>query len=144
VTENDAIFGILLGGCLLSGAPSGLAASQASHRLPYNRSEPSIGLTTHVVSEDGGLKRREAIYPCKPFIAPCRLTVGQAIARDTAVNIISDHIRRQGYPCDEPRHAEHDAQASRPHEAVWILRCQGATYRVTLVPDKAARVEVVE
>lgn len=96
MTENTAIFGLLLAGGLLSGAPSGLAASRASHSLPYNGSGPAIGLTTHVVTKDGGLKLRETIYPCKPFIAPCRLRVGQAIARDPPVNIISDHIRRQG------------------------------------------------
>jgi len=76
--------------------------------------------------------------------APCLTIIGQASAPDTPVTIISDHIRRQGYPCDAPRQAEHDQQASRPNEAVWFLRCKNASYRVTLIPDMAARVEVVK
>jgi hypothetical protein len=74
---------------------------------------------------------------------PCLRTVAQPIAPDTPVNIISDHIHRQGYFCDELRHAEREAHASRPHETVWILKCQGITYRVTLIADMAARVELV-
>ena len=38
----------------------------------------------------------------------------QSAAQDTPVSIISDHIRRQGYACDEPRQVERDRQASRP------------------------------
>ena len=69
------------------------------------------------------------------------MTVAQAPAADTAVSIISDQIRRQGYACDEPRQAERDRAASRPNETVWILTCGNARYRVTLIPDMAARVE---
>ena len=67
--------------------------------------------------------------------------MSQATGGDTPVGIISDHIRRQGYACEEPRHAERDQPASRPNETVWILRCGDVTYRVTLIPDMAARVE---
>jgi hypothetical protein len=65
-------------------------------------------------------------------------------AQDTPANIISDHIRRQGYACDEPRHAERDEQASRPNGAVWTLSCRNAKYRVTLIPDMAANVELIK
>jgi hypothetical protein len=78
-----------------------------------------------------------------PIHAPHLITIGQAAVSETPANIISDQIRRQGYPCDEPRQAEHDRQASRPNEAVWVLRCANAAYRVTLIPDMAARVEPV-
>ena len=77
-------------------------------------------------------------------LTPCLVMISHAEAADTPVSIISDHIRRQGYPCDEPRQAEHDRQASRPNEAVWILRCGNIEYRVTLIPDMAARVELVK
>jgi hypothetical protein len=40
-----------------------------------------------------------------------------------------------------PVTAERDSALSRPDEAVWILKCQNATYRVRLIPDLAARVE---
>jgi hypothetical protein len=72
-------------------------------------------------------------------------TGGRALqAADTPASIISARIRRQGYPCDEPRQAKHDRQASRPNVAVWILRCGNAAYRVKLIPDMAARVELVK
>ena len=54
---------------------------------------------------------------------------------------IAAQIRAQGYTCDHPRSATRDPQASKPDEAVWLLRCEDATYRVHLVPDMAARVE---
>jgi hypothetical protein len=70
--------------------------------------------------------------------------VSQPAAQDTPVNIISDHIRRQGYACEEPRHAERDEKASRPNGAVWTLSCRNAKYRVTLIPDMAANVELIK
>jgi hypothetical protein len=54
---------------------------------------------------------------------------------------IAAQIRAQGYACDQPQSATRDAQASKPNEEVWILRCEGASYRVRLIPDIAARVE---
>jgi hypothetical protein len=80
--------------------------------------------------------------PCPPSAGGCGLKVAQAApAGDTPANIISDQIRKQGYACDAPRRAERDRKASRPNLTVWVLRCGNATYRVTLVPDLAARVE---
>ena len=64
------------------------------------------------------------------------------LAQETPVGIIAAHIRMQGYTCDDPRQAERDAKASKPNETVWTLDCGNATYRVTLVPNMAARVEV--
>jgi len=78
---------------------------------------------------------------CRTSARTCGLTLSQAQTVDTPVAIISDQIRRQGYACDEPRQAERDRKASRPNLTVWVLRCGNATYRVTLVPDMAARVE---
>jgi hypothetical protein len=107
-----------------------------------NADEPNIQapaqLAKKVTYKDSAPRR----YPCR--FAPCLITISQAAAPDTPVNIISDHIRRQGYSCDEPRQAQHDQQASRPNEAVWVLRCGNAAYRVTLIPDMAARVELVK
>jgi hypothetical protein len=72
-------------------------------------------------------------------------TGGRALqAADTPTSIISSRIRKQGFPCDEPRQAKRDGKASRPHEAVWILRCGNAAYRVRLMPDRAASVEPVK
>ena len=61
--------------------------------------------------------------------------------QDNPGGIIAAQIRMQGFACDSPTQAEHETQASRPHEQVWVLRCANATYRVRLIPDMAARVE---
>ena len=66
-----------------------------------------------------------------------------AIAEDveSPKDDIAAQIRAQGYACDQPQSATRDAQASRPDEEVWLLRCKGASYRVRLIPDMAAQVE---
>jgi hypothetical protein len=66
-----------------------------------------------------------------------------ARAQDAPTDLIADQIRGQGYACQTPESATRDAAASKPDEAVWILKCDGATYRVRLVPDMAAKVEKV-
>jgi hypothetical protein len=62
-------------------------------------------------------------------------------AQQTPADGIAAQIRAQGYRCDVPVSAERDAALSRPDEAVWILKCRNASYRVRLIPDLAARVE---
>jgi len=64
-----------------------------------------------------------------------------AVAQQTPKEDIAAQIRDQGYKCDDPQSAERDEKASRPDEAVWVLTCEGATYRVRLDPDMAAKVE---
>ena len=56
-------------------------------------------------------------------------------------NVIAAQIRDQGFDCDDPQSATQDMQASRPDEAVWILQCKNASYRVRLDPDMAAKIE---
>lgn len=56
-------------------------------------------------------------------------------------DIIAAQIRDQGFACDKALSAVRDTAASRPNEAVWILTCENASYRVRLVPDMAAHVE---
>lgn len=63
--------------------------------------------------------------------------VASAQAQETPRNVIAAHVRLQGYPCDAPKSAKRDIAASRPDEAVWILVCENARYRVRLVPNMA-------
>jgi hypothetical protein len=63
-------------------------------------------------------------------------TAGQA-PKDT----IAAQIRLQGFACDKPQSAVRDAKRSRPDEAVWVLKCSNAAYRIRLIPDMAAKVE---
>jgi hypothetical protein len=71
------------------------------------------------------------------------LAYGTAYATggDDPKNIIAAQIRDQGYQCNTPQSATQDMQASRPDEAVWTVVCEGASYRVRLDPDMAAKVE---
>ncbi len=67
-----------------------------------------------------------------------------AAAGDDPKDIVAAQIRAQGYACDQPQSAEQDAQASKPNEEVWVLQCEGAQYRVRLVPDMGAQVEKLQ
>jgi hypothetical protein len=54
-------------------------------------------------------------------------------------NVIAAQLHRQGVACTNPRDAMRDAGDSAPLETVWTLRCDGASYRFTLVPHWGAR-----
>lgn len=62
-------------------------------------------------------------------------------AEETPAAVLATQVRRQGYACDKPLSAVRDAKRSKPDQAVWILRCANATYRMRLIPDRAAIVE---
>ena len=68
--------------------------------------------------------------------------IGGAYAIDeTPTEIIAAQIRDQGYECVKPQSAKRDVAQSAPNETVWVLDCENGSYRVTLVPDLAAKVE---
>lgn len=58
----------------------------------------------------------------------------------TPAESIATQVRTQGYQCDEPVSATRDTGLSKPDLAVWNLKCKNTSYRVTLVPDMAARI----
>jgi hypothetical protein len=60
-------------------------------------------------------------------------------AEEIPAEIIAAQIRDQGYACDKAISARRDGE--RSDDAVWILKCRNATYRVRLIPDMAAKVE---
>jgi hypothetical protein len=80
------------------------------------------------------------------FLAMLCLPPELAIAEDmeSPQDDIAAQIRAQGYTCDQPQGATRDAQASKPDEAVWLLRCEDASYRVRLIPNMAAQVERID
>jgi hypothetical protein len=47
----------------------------------------------------------------------------------------------QGFACDKPLSAVKDTKRSKPDHGVWVLKCSGATYRISSIPDMAAKVE---
>jgi hypothetical protein len=64
-------------------------------------------------------------------------------AQEMSKDIIAVQIRKQGFECKNPESATRDPAASKPDDAAWILRCEGITYKVQLVPNQAAKVERV-
>jgi hypothetical protein len=49
-------------------------------------------------------------------------------AEETPAQMLAAQIRQQGYRCDESLSAERDAERSKPDGAVWVLKCENATY----------------
>ena len=52
--------------------------------------------------------------------------------------------RLQGFTCDKSLGAVRDRKRSKPDRPVWVLKCSNATYRVSRVPDMAAKVEPLQ
>ncbi|UGY12923.1 hypothetical protein [Bradyrhizobium septentrionale] len=67
-----------------------------------------------------------------------------AQAEETLQDLLAVQLRSQGYACDKPLKAERDDKLSKPDNEAWTLTCSNATYRVTRVPDLAAKVEVLK
>ena len=66
-----------------------------------------------------------------------------AHAEEAPAESLAAQLRRQGHRCEGPVGAERDAERSKPDEAVWVVRCANATYRMRLVPHMAAHVEQI-
>ena len=58
--------------------------------------------------------------------------------------IIAAKVRNQGLVCEGPKSVQRDPEKTAPGEIGWMLECENASYRVMLVPHKAARIERVE
>lgn len=81
-----------------------------------------------------------------PYIATALLFVvgnvaTNASAAGQAATDLAAQVRTQGFTCDKPQGAEKNNSASRPNEEVWILTCENGSYRMTVVPDMAAKIE---
>jgi len=73
-----------------------------------------------------------------PFASPA------GAAGETPQDVLAAQIRLQGYVCDKSLGAVRDKKRSKPDHPVWVLRCSNATYRVSRVPDMAAKVEPLQ
>ena len=69
------------------------------------------------------------------------LNGGWSAAQETPQGILAVQIRAQGFACDKPQSAVRDKKRLKPDHAVWVLKCENATYRISRVPDMAATVE---
>ena len=57
---------------------------------------------------------------------------------------IAAQVRLHGHRCDEALSAARDTALSKPNEAVWVLKCANASYRLSVIPNMAAKVERLE
>lgn len=73
-------------------------------------------------------------------VALSGLSALAGLAEETPADSIAAQVRSQGYACTGPVNAARDRGESRPNEAVWLLQCGNARYRVQIVPDMAAQV----
>jgi hypothetical protein len=73
-------------------------------------------------------------------IAQLLPTAAWSVSSANAAEIIAAQLRRQGVSCSNPKDALPDLGNSVPHEKVWVLRCDEASYRVTLSPRTRARI----
>ena len=65
-------------------------------------------------------------------------------AGETPQDVLAAQIRLQGFTCDKALGAVRDRKRSKPDRPVWVLKCSNATYRVSRVPDMAAKVEPLQ
>jgi hypothetical protein len=72
------------------------------------------------------------------FASACTVLPAQAADKMPA-EIIAVQIREQGYACGKALSAK--KEHPELDDAVWILNCDNASYRVRLIPDLAAKVE---
>jgi hypothetical protein len=87
--------------------------------------------------------RGTLLLPLECAVVALALAVPSA-AQEKPAEIIAAHVRMQGYGCEKALEAQRDSKASAPNETVWTLRCNNAIYRVRLVPDMAAKVELIK
>jgi len=59
-----------------------------------------------------------------------------------AAALVADQVRAQGMACTEPTTAGRDPSVD--DDAVWLLTCADAKYRVRLIPDQAAVIETLD
>jgi hypothetical protein len=67
-----------------------------------------------------------------------------AMAQDTAVTVVANQVRSQGFVCSNPKSAERVEAQSLPLQPVYLLKCEDATYEVRIIPNQAATVTKVE
>jgi hypothetical protein len=86
------------------------------------------------------MDRRLGLILLAAGVVSCNPSV-RAQQAETPQSILAVQVRIQGFTCDKPLGAVRDRKRSRPDHDVWVLRCSNATYRVSRVPDLAAKVE---
>jgi hypothetical protein len=66
---------------------------------------------------------------------------GAQAGEESSVEILAAKLRSQGFACEKAESARKDEGQSHPNETVWILNCTDGSYKMTLIPNMAARIE---
>jgi hypothetical protein len=77
----------------------------------------------------------------------CVASVGPALSQsadEPTRDLLASQLRDQGFTCSKPESAKHDVKQSKPNEEVWIVKCENDTFRMTVIPDLAAKVEKLQ
>ncbi len=75
------------------------------------------------------------------LVAVSVVATNASAADGLAAGDLAAQVRTQGFPCEKPVSASKNNEASKPNEEVWVLTCGNGSYRMTVVPDMAARIE---
>ncbi|MBS0232837.1 MAG: hypothetical protein JSR99_05065 [Proteobacteria bacterium] len=65
-------------------------------------------------------------------------------AEEPPMDLLASQARDQGFTCNHPKSARFDAKTSKPNEKVWVLQCEHDTFRMTVIPDLAAKIEKLD
>jgi hypothetical protein len=96
----------------------------------------------HIVN--GSIAMKTVSFATASLIALHLMLLPARADEEVSADILAVQIRDQGYACEKALSAERDEKLSKADEAAWILKCSNASYRVRLVPDMAAKVELIE
>jgi hypothetical protein len=96
-------------------------------------------------SQEGNEMGRLKVLALEVLVLALVLSSGGGLVAkaETAKSKLAAQIRSQGFACDKPLHATRDANLSKPNYAVWVLKCENATYRIGRYPNLAAKVEEI-
>ena len=78
-----------------------------------------------------------------PFARAQQQAPATLVGSETPQGTLAAQIRLQGFSCERPLDAVRDSQLSKPDRAVWVLKCNNATYRISRSGDMAAKVETL-
>jgi hypothetical protein len=140
MTHKACIDGYNVAECVGSALPvSGcqLAATVPMHAFEAkNRAETSRSVAVAAILRAIGIAVVLSL-PCLPIEATAQ-------ENGTDLAIVADQVRSQGFACDKPVSVERIEAEASADETGYVLKCDGATYQVHLIPDQAARIMKVE
>jgi hypothetical protein len=86
-----------------------------------------------------------ALRVCVVFVSAFSAPASSAGTQEKdAATAIATKIRIEGYACRTPVAATRDKAHSRPGETAWVVDCDNATYRITLIPHRLSVIQILD